>query len=216
MAGLKDLDGALDAVSGSAGAESRPETRPTRTSARSSLRAGRSRKQKPRSARPIEVAPKAVCAHLALASFLWASKRFAEAETELKAALALEPENVGHQSRAGRLLHGDRPWRRGRAVLQGNHRRRQDRRGAARAGRLLHRRWAAHGRREGDPEPLNKKTDFTGPAPLRLAAIEVAREQPHGWRPRSCASVLDKTPKYAPARVFNSACCCSTTNSTRR
>ena len=137
-----------------------PRPRCTATSARCGWRAASARRPRRRSASAVALEPKSVTPHLALGNYLWASGRLAEAEAALKAAYAAEPANMLAQPRAGDVLPGERPRRRGRAVPGQRRRRRPHRRRAAGAGQLLR---------------------VGGPAADARRVLEEAAKMPRGW-----------------------------------
>jgi tetratricopeptide (TPR) repeat protein len=200
MAGLKDLDGALNQY------QEALALNPKGAQAYSNIGAIQfSRGQLPEAEatfrKAIAAAPDAINARLALASFLWAGKRFPEAEAELKAALTLDPQHLGANRALGSfyLATGRGPSAEPyfKKVTEGIN---TDEAQLALADYYLAMGKTAEAK--AILEPLNKKADFKGPAPLRLAAIAEA-ENNRGLATTIVAKVLEKTPSYAPARVFS-------------
>jgi tetratricopeptide (TPR) repeat protein len=148
----------------------------------------------------VEMAPRSVSARLALAGFLWGTRRPAEAEAALKEALALEPSNLSANRSLGAFYMATgrgaeaEPYFKAVAAAANT-----DEAQLALADYYLALQRTADAR--AILNPLSKKPESMGPASLRLAAIEV------GQNNRTVAAtivrgVLEKTPKYAPARVF--------------
>ena len=69
--------------------------------------------------RTVELAPKWVPGHLALANHYWAAGKAAEAEAGLRTALDLDPTNPITNRAMARVLHRDEQTRPGRALHQG-------------------------------------------------------------------------------------------------
>lgn len=148
----------------------------------------------------VDVAPRSVPARLALASFLWASSRVQDAESALKDALKLEPANLGANRAIGAFYMAI-----GRGADAEPYFKTIAAAASSGADQLALADYYLVQRRPEDAKAilaaLSKQADFFEPATLRLAAIEAIQNN----RPRASAlvrTVLDKTPKYAPARVF--------------
>lgn len=149
----------------------------------------------------VEVAPKSAAAHMALARFLWASGRRDEAETELKAALALEPTNLnanralgGFYLATGRGAQAEQYFKTIAATVNTD------------ASQLALADYYLTQRRMDEAKailtPLSQKADSFGPATLRLAAIEISRNN-RAVAVTMVRDVLTKTPKYIPARLLD-------------
>ncbi len=199
MAGLKDLDNALGEY------QEALALNPTGDQIYANIGAIQASKGQTAEAeatfrKAVEVAPKSVNARMALASFLWASKRAPEAEVALKEALALEPANLVANRALGTFYMASgrgaeaEPYFKAIAAAANT-----DEAQLALADYYL------AIKRVGDAKailtPLSQKKESSGPASLRLAAIEVGNNN----RPVASTivrGILDKEPKYAPARVF--------------
>jgi tetratricopeptide (TPR) repeat protein len=200
MAGLKDLDGAVSQYQEALALD------PAGAQAYSNIGAiqysrGQVKEAESTFRKAIDAAPKSVSAHLGLASFLWASKRFQEAEAELKSTLALDPENVATNRALGAyyMATGKGP------DAEPYFKKVTENTKTDEAQLALADYYIALGRlpdAKAILEPINKKTNFSGPAPLRLASIALAEKNPTGAAD-IIKRVLEKTPTYAPARVFN-------------
>ena len=200
MAGLRDLDGALNQYQEALALNPK--------GAQASMNIGAIQFSRGQVAdaeatfkKAVAAAPDNINAHLALASFYWAGKRFSEAETELKAALALDPQNLGTNRALGSYYmatgHGAQAEPYFKKVTEGIN--------TDQAQLALADYYIAMGRMADAKailEPLNKKADFTGPVPLRLASIAES-ENNRGLASTIVAKVLEKTPNYSPARIFN-------------
>lgn len=200
MAGLRDLDGALNQY------QEALALNPAGAQAYANIGAiqfsrGQVKEAEATFRQAVEAAPKAISARLALASFLWAGKRFAEAETELKGALALDDQNLGTNRALGAFYMATgrgadaEPYF--KKVTEGI---KTDEAQLALADYYIVMNRLADAK--AILEPLNKKADFTGPVPLRLAAL-AAFENNRGLAATIVTKVLEKTPTYAPARIFN-------------
>lgn len=148
----------------------------------------------------VTAAPDSMQARLALASFFWASKRFPEAESALKDALGLDPNDLGPNRALGAFYMAT-----GRRELAEPYFKKVAETTRTDEARIaLADYYMALGRlpdAQAILEPINEKNDFSGPAPVRLAAIAVQG----GDRPKAASiiqRVLDKNPGYLPARVF--------------
>ena len=148
----------------------------------------------------VEAAPKAVSTHLALASFLWSAGRLPEAEEVLKNAQALDPAGLPANRALGAFYMATsrpalaEPYFKAVAAAANTD-----------TAQLALADYYLVVRRVDDAKailtPLTQKTDMFGPASLRLAALEAAQNN----RTAAAAivrSVVDKTPKYAPARLL--------------
>jgi tetratricopeptide (TPR) repeat protein len=150
--------------------------------------------------RAVAANPASMQARLALASFFWASKRFPDAESTLKDALGLDPDDLGPNRAFGAfyMATGRRELAEPFFKKVADATRTDDAR-IALADYYLALNRLAEARTI--LEPINERTDFSGPAPVRLAAIAVAEgDRPTGAK--IIQRVLDKTPGYLPARVF--------------
>jgi tetratricopeptide (TPR) repeat protein len=148
----------------------------------------------------VEIAPRSVPARIALASFLWSSGHQAEAETEFTVALSLDPSNLvanralgGFYMATGRSADAERYFKALAAAVN------TDTAQMALADYYLAVRRPDEAR--AILTPLSQKSESFGPASLRLAAIEMGRNNP-GVATTIVRSVLEKTPRYIPARVF--------------
>ena len=90
LAGMKDVDGAIEQIEGAIEAEPRLAFSYANLGMLQ-VREGQRAAAEQTFKRAVEVAPKSVSAHLNLGNFFWASKRNDEAEREFKAAVAIEP-----------------------------------------------------------------------------------------------------------------------------
>lgn len=200
MAGLRDLDGALNQYQEAMALNPKGAQAYTNIGAIQFSR-GQVAEAEATFRKAIAAAPESIPAHLALASFLWAGKRFTEAEAELKAALAIDPQNLGTNRALGSFYmatgHGANAEPYFKKVTEGIN--------TDQAQLALADYYIAMGRMTDAKailEPLNKKADFKGPVPLRLASI-AETENNRGLATTIVAKVLEKTPSYAPARIFN-------------
>ena len=91
-AGLKDLDGALSQYQEAAALD--PNDRVYAGMGTIQLARGQTAEAEASFKKAVEVAPKSLNARLALANFLWASRRTEEAERELKSALEIDPKHI--------------------------------------------------------------------------------------------------------------------------
>jgi len=150
--------------------------------------------------RAVAAAPTSVVARLALANFLWASRRLPETEAELKAALTLKPADLAANRALGTFFIAN-----GKAAEAEPYFKTIAEAANTDEARLALADYYLEIRRLDDARailtPLSLQPASFGPASLRLAAIEVSRKN----TPAASAlvhNVLEQTPKYAPARLF--------------
>jgi len=200
MAGLKDLDGALAEFQEAIAL--RPEGDGLYASAGLVQLARGDRKAAEATFRKaLEVAPDSVQARVSLAGFLWAADRPQEAEALLKEATALDPKNVAANRALGVFLTANgrgaeaEPYFRAIAEATGT-----DRSRLALADFYL-------GQRRDDQatsilQALAAKPEMFEAATVRLASIE-ARRKNAAAAAALIKSILDRTPEFMPARMFD-------------
>jgi tetratricopeptide (TPR) repeat protein len=148
----------------------------------------------------VDLSPKAVTARMALANFLWASQRVVEAEAEFKAALVLDPSNLNANRALGGFYMSN-----GRGAEAEPYFKAIAAAASTDTAQLALADYYLTQRRTDDAKriltPLSEKAESFGPASLRLAAIEASRNN-RGVAATIVRSVLDKTPKFTPARLL--------------
>lgn len=200
LAGLQDLDGAI------AEYQEALALNPTQDQAYTNLGSiqfsrGQIKEAEATFRKAVENAPKAVSVHMALASFLWASGRAAEAEASLRKALELEPANLLANRALGVFLMST-----GRADAAEQYFKTIAQTAATDEAQLSLADYYLVMRRVDEARailgPLGQKTATFAAASLRLAAVEAGQNNRDGAR-EILNGVLDRMPKYAPARIVN-------------
>ena len=200
MAGLKDLDGALAEFQEAIAL--RPEGDDLYASAGLVQLARGERKAAEETFRKaIDVGPASVDARVSLAGFLWADDRPREAEAVLKDAIALDPKSLSANRAFGVFLTATgrgaeaEPYFKAIAEATGTDQ-----------SRLALADFYLGQRRDEDASSLLKavaaQPKMFEPATVRLAAIEARRNNTAGAAVL-IKSILDRTPDFMPARLFD-------------
>jgi tetratricopeptide (TPR) repeat protein len=148
----------------------------------------------------VEMAPRSVSARLALASFLWARSRASEAETVLKDALAIDPRNLPANRALGVFYMATNRV----AAAEPFFKTIAETTGTEEAQLSLADYYLLQNRVQDSRAilaPLTKTATGFAPASLRLAAIQAGEGNRTGAF-NVVRDILGRTPKYAPARVF--------------
>jgi tetratricopeptide (TPR) repeat protein len=200
MAGLKDLDGASTEFQEAIAL--RPQSDDLYASAGLVQLARGDRKAAEATFRKaIEIAPNSAQARVSLAGFMWADDRLAEAEALLKEAIALDPKSLTANRAFGVFLTANKRGAEAEPYFKAI----AEAVGTDQARLALADFYLGQGRYDEAATLLQAgaaKPETFETATVRLAAIEARRNNAAGARVL-IQSILERTPKFMPARLFD-------------